>query len=401
MIHIVVGKTLSNDGDFISNINNDTNFVMSLSKEEREIKNIVYSSEAIDYSELYLVNNEEDVYLCYNTPQNYTKVSVINSLGISREVYLFPIKPSEVLCNVNINETLEFTYINNNKIIIRDYVLGEEVSYKEVLVEDSIESIKVENKKISMMVRRSSRSIYKVYNDGKLVYELLLDNNSYLLKEDGVILCENKRINVYDIDYLIINSLGDNIVENNLDDYHDYEIIMNGNYVKHSSKTIDLVNLNQLGCYNIKYVFEDDFIFVTTKQLYVYVDVGVRDGGVYDIGTIINLSIPAVLNNEAINGKYVLDKEGSYTLILQGNNLTQELHFEVKDLSVNVDILDVVDTNVEIEILEPDLEIFDVVVNVNTITDTIDVVQNNLTFMYTLPMLLSICFAFIIIKMKF
>lgn len=399
--YIVAGKTLSNDRDFVSNINNDTNYIMSISKDKREIKNIAYNAESIDYNSLYLRNDSTDVYLCYNTPQNYTKVSKLNNLGVISESYLFSIKPSDVLKEVIISDEIEFIYINNDKVVIRSYVLGESITEKEIFVDDKIESIRVEKNKISMMVRNSTRSIYKVYNEGNLVYELLLDNSKYLLKEDGVVLKETKRINVYDINYLIINTLGDNIIDNEKGNYHNYQIIMNGDYVKHSTKTIDLVNTDELGCYSIIYVFENDFLFMVEKELYVYEDIGVVDGGVYDIGTVINTSSRALLNDETFIGEYVLNKEGSYKLILNGNNLTQELHFEVRNLSLDINIKNEKDTTLELEISEPILETEDALVNVSTITDTIDVVQNNLSFMYTLPIVLSIAFTFLIVKMKF
>ncbi len=397
--YIVVGKTQSNDKDFISNINNDTNFIMSLSKDTREIKNVVYNADNIDYNQFYLRNKGDDVYLCYNTPKNQTMIKKINSLGNISEEYQLPIKSGEVLQDATISDKLELGYIKDNKVIYRDFILGVELTNLEILVDGKIENIKKENDKITVLARNKDRSVYKVYNNNKLVYELLLDNNKYILKEDGLIYCEEKKINVYDINYLIIETLGNNILNNN-EDYHDYKVIMNGDYIRHNDKTIDLVNKDELGKYIISYCFEDDFTFMFDKEIYVYEDVGVYDGGIYDIGTIICVN-NGVLNNEHISGEYILNKEGDYSLILNGHNLTQELHFEVRDLRVSDNVLEKVNTTLELDIIEPSLETKDVILKLNTITDEIDTVENNFSFMYTIPIMLTIAFTFVIIKIKF
>lgn len=397
--YIVVGKTQSNDKDFISNINNDTNFIMSLSKDTREIKNVVYNVDNIDYNQFYLRNKGDDIYLCYNTPKNQTMIKKINSLGNISEEYQLPIKSGEVLQDIIISDKLELGYIKDNKVIYRDFILGEEITNLEILVDGKIENIKKENDKITVLARNKDRSVYKVYNNNKLVYELLLDNNKYILKEDGLIYCEEKKINVYDINYLIIETLGNNVLNNN-EDYHDYKVIMNGNYIKHNDKTIDLVNKDELGKYIISYCFEDDFTFMFDKEIYVYEDVGVYDGGIYDIGTIICVN-NGVLNNEHISGEYILNKEGDYSLILNGHNLTQELHFEVRDLRVSDNVLEKVNTTLELDIIEPSLEMNDVILKLNTIADEIDTVENNFSFMYTIPIMLTIAFTFVIIKIKF
>jgi hypothetical protein len=175
---------------------------------------------------------------------------------------------------------------------------------------------------------------------------------------------------------------------------------MNGDYIKHNDKTVDLVNKEELGKYLISYVLEDEFIFIFNKDIYVYEDVGVCDGGIYDIGTIINVN-NGVLNNEYISGEYILNKEGVYTLILNGNNLTQELHFEVRDLRISDSIEEKINTTIELDIIEPSLEIKEAVLKLNTITDTIDMVEDNFSFMYTIPIMLTIAFTFVIIKIKF
>lgn len=397
--YIVGGKTQSNDKDFISNINNDANFIMSLSKDKREIKNVVYNADNIDYSQFYLKNKSEDTYLCYNTPKNQTMIKRINNLGNITEEYQLPVKSGEVLQDIIISDKIELGYIKDNKVIYRDFILGEEPTNLEILVDGKIENIKKENDKITVLARNKDRSIYKVYNNNKLVYELLLDNNQYILKEEGVIYCEENKINVYDINYLIIETLGDNVLDNN-EDYHDYKVIMNGDYIRHNDKTIDLVNKDELGKYIISYCFEDDFTFMFDKEIYVYEDVGVYDGGIYDIGTIINVN-NGVLNNEHISGEYILNKEGDYSLILNGHNLTQELHFEVRDLRVSDNVLEKVNTTLELDIIEPSLETKDVILKLNTIADEIDTVENNFSFMYTIPIMLTIAFTFVIIKIKF
>ena len=397
--YIVAGKTQSNDKDFISNINNDTNFIMSLSKDKREIKNVVYNTDNIDYSQFYLRNKSEDTYICYNTPKNQTMIKKINSLGNISEEYQLPIKSGEILQNITISDKLELGYINSNKVIYREFMLEEEPFNLEIEVDGVVENIKKENDKITILTRNKDQSVYQVYNNNKLVYELLLDNNQYILKEDGLIYCEEKKINIYDINYLIIETLGNNVLNNN-EDYHDYKIIMNGDYIKHNDKTVDLVNKEELGKYLISYVLEDEFIFIFNKDIYVYEDVGVCDGGIYDIGTIINVN-NGVLNNEHISGEYVLNKEGVYTLILNGNNLTQELHFEVRDLRVSDSIEEKINTTIELDIIEPSLEIKEAVLKLNTITDEIDMVEDNFSFMYTIPIMLTIAFTFVIIKIKF
>lgn len=397
--YIVGGKTQSNDKDFISNINNDANFIMSLSKDKREIKNVVYNIDNIDYSQFYLKNKSEDTYLCYNTPKNQTMIKRINNLGNITEEYQLPVKSGEVLQDIIISDKIELGYIKDNKVIYRDFILGEEPTNLEILVDGKIENINKENDKITVLARNKDRSVYKVYNNNKLVYELLLDNNQYILKEEGVIYCEENKINVYDINYLIIETLGDNVLDNN-EDYHDYKVIMNGDYIRHNDKTIDLVNKDELGKYIISYCFEDDFTFMFDKEIYVYEDVGVYDGGIYDIGTIINVN-NGVLNNEHISGEYILNKEGDYSLILNGHNLTQELHFEVRDLRVSDNVLEKVNTTLELDITEPILETKDVILKLNTIADEIDTVENNFSFMYTIPIMLTIAFTFVIIKIKF
>lgn len=397
--YIVGGKTQSNDKDFISNINNDANFIMSLSKDKREIKNVVYNADNIDYSQFYLKNKSEDTYLCYNTPKNQTMIKRINNLGNITEEYQLLVKSGEVLQDIIISDKIELGYIKDNKVIYRDFILGDEPTNLEILVDGKIENIKKENDKITVLARNKDRSIYKVYNNNKLVYELLLDNNQYILKDDGVIYCEENKINVYDINYLIIETLGDNVLDNN-EDYHDYKVIMNGDYIRHNDKTIDLVNKDELGKYIISYCFEDDFTFMFDKEIYVYEDVGVYDGGIYDIGTIINVN-NGVLNNEHISGEYILNKEGDYSLILNGHNLTQELHFEVRDLRVSDNVLEKVNTTLELDIIEPSLETKDVILKLNTIADEIDTVENNFSFMYTIPIMLTIAFTFVIIKIKF
>lgn len=397
--YIVGGKTQSNDKDFISNINNDANFIMSLSKDKREIKNVVYNADNIDYSQFYLKNKSEDTYLCYNTPKNQTMIKRINNLGNITEEYQLPVKSGEVLQDIIISDKIELGYIKDNKVIYRDFILGEEPTNLEILVDGKIENINKENDKITVLARNKDRSVYKVYNNNKLVYELLLDNNQYILKEEGVIYCEENKINVYDINYLIIETLGDNVLDNN-EDYHDYKVIMNGDYIRHNDKTIDLVNKDELGKYIISYCFEDDFTFMFDKEIYVYEDVGVYDGGIYDIGTIINVN-NGVLNNEHISGEYILNKEGDYSLILNGHNLTQELHFEVRDLRVSDNVLEKVNTTLELDITEPILETKDVILKLNTIADEIDTVENNFSFMYTIPIMLTIAFTFVIIKIKF
>ena len=397
--YIVAGKTQSNDKDFISNINNDTNFIMSLSKDKREIKNIVYSADNIDYNQFYLRNRDDDTYIFYNTPKNQTMINKINSLGNISEEYQLPIKSGELLQDITISDKLELGYINGNKVIYREFILGESSVNYEIMVNGVVENIKKENNKITMLTKNKDRSVYQVYNNNKLVYELSLDNNKYILKEDGLIYCEEKKINVYNINYLIIETLGNNILNNN-EDYHDDKVIMNGDYIRHNDKTVDLVNKEELGKYLISYVFEDEFLFIFNKELYVYEDVGVCDGGIYDIGTIICVN-NGVLNNEHISGEYVLNKEGVYTLILNGHNLTQELHFEVRDLRVSDSIEEKINTTIELDIIEPSLEMKDVILKLNTITDKIDTVENNFSFMYTIPIMLTIAFAFVIIKIKF
>ena len=397
--YIVAGKTQSNDKDFISNINNDTNFIMSLSKDKREIKNVVYNNDNIDYSQFYLRNKSDDTYICYNTPKNQTMIKKINTLGNISEEYQLPIKSGEILQNITISDKLELGYINSNKVIYRESILEEEPFNLEIEVDGVVENIKKENDKITILTRNKDQSVYQVYNNNKLVYELLLDNNQYILKEDGLIYCEEKKINIYDINYLIIETLGNNVLNNN-EDYHDYKIIMNGDYIKHNDKTVDLVNKEELGKYLISYVLEDEFIFIFNKDIYVYEDVGVCDGGIYDIGTIICVN-NGVLNNEHIRGEYVLNKEGVYTLILNGHNLTQELHFEVRDLRVSDSIEEKINTTIELDIIEPSLEMKDVILKLNTITDEIDTVENNFSFMYTIPIMLTIAFTFVIIKIKF
>ena len=397
--YIVAGKTQSNDKDFISNINNDTNFIMSLSKDKREIKNIVYSAVNIDYNQFYLRNRDDDTYIFYNTPKNQTMINKINSLGNISEEYQLPIKSGELLQDITISDKLELGYINGNKVIYREFILGESSVNYEIMVNGVVENIKKENNKITMLTKNKDRSVYQVYNNNKLVYELSLDNNKYILKEDGLIYCEEKKINVYNINYLIIETLGNNILNNN-EEYHDYKVIMNGDYIRHNDKTVDLVNKEELGKYLISYVFEDEFLFIFNKELYVYEDVGVCDGGIYDIGTIICVN-NGVLNNEYISGEYVLNKEGVYTLILNGHNLTQELHFEVRDLRVSDSIEEKINTTIELDIIEPSLEMKDVILKLNTITDEIDTVENNFSFMYTIPIMLTIAFAFVIIKIKF
>ena len=397
--YIVAGKTQSNDKDFISNINNDTNFIMSLSKDKREIKNIVYSADNIDYNQFYLRNMGDDTYIFYNTPKNQTMINKINSLGNISEEYQLPIKSGEFLQDITISDKLELGYIKDNKVIYREFILGESSVNYEIMVNGVVENIKKENNKITMLTKNKDRSVYQVYNNNKLVYELSLDNNKYILKEDGLIYCEEKKINVYNINYLIIETLGNNILNNN-EDYHDYKVIMNGDYIRHNDKTVDLVNKEELGKYLISYVFEDEFLFIFNKELYVYEDVGVCDGGIYDIGTIICVN-NGVLNNEHIRGEYVLSKEGVYTLILNGHNLTQELHFEVRNLRVSDSIEEKINTTIELDIIEPSLEMKDVILKLNTITDEIDTVENNFSFMYTIPIMLTIAFTFVIIKIKF
>ena len=102
-----------------------------------------------------------------------------------------------------------------------------------------------------------------------------------------------------------------------------------------------------------------------------------------------------------ISGEYILNKEGDYSLILNGHNLTQELHFEVRDLRVSDNVLEKIDTTLELDIIEPSLETKDVILKLNTIADEIDTIENNFSFMYTIPIMLTIAFTFVIIKIKF
>ena len=77
------------------------------------------------------------------------------------------------------------------------------------------------------------------------------ENKVYFeLDEVNIAPSEEKKINVYDINYLIIETLGNNVLNNN-EDYHDYKVIMNGDYIRHNDKTIDLVNKDELGKYII------------------------------------------------------------------------------------------------------------------------------------------------------
>lgn len=394
--YMVFGKTSSNDLDFVNNSLSENNYLMTINKNDKTIKNIVYYQDNIDFEHLYLKKRDSDILLCYDTLKNMTKIIKIDDSGNIKEIIENEKNSDEHLVDILDNEQNTLVYSNNNKLITKtkEEVINIELKgeIKELLTEEDL---------ISLLLYNEGRYIYTVINNGEVIYELLLDDSEYKLIKNGVIIKDNNFINVYNINYLLINDLGNYVIDTTNQEYHDYEIIMNGKKIKHNDKTIDMVTSNMLGRYLVQYVFEDDFIFLMDKEITVYEDIGVSDGKTYDIGTVINTKSPAYINDQFFQGEYVLNNTGEYILVLMGENFKQTIHFEVSDLSVmpGVNIQKKAELTYKIDV--PTLIKNDVNVNVNSSMNEVDVIHNDWNWVYTVPAALSIGVVFLIVKMKF
>lgn len=412
--YLLMGLTDSTDGVFEENQKTGRYFIMSVDKNSYEITQIGTEPNEVDFEKLYFLNHLGKLYLVYQTDLETIKLVNIDTLGNYLKTKTMNYSEEVELKKVYLHDTEIYVLLEGNdifeigKITLKDGYLkmkeytkiGEYVTsqyYDDLLTilysESDYYSYLVINEELELVYEHCIEGKFEEDSNIQMLANRILENNINL-----------DMITIHKLSYLKILSLGETILDSEKTDYHNYSVIINGKKVTHDeNKSIDLVDKNYFGSYDVQYLMEDDLTFVMNKEVRVLADCGVEDKGVYDVGVKIYPNALCYLNDQLIDTGYQINEAGFYQLELVGyQGETEMINIEVRNLSIDNSISEekTFSYDIKVETMEESPQLMNYEILPTTTNNNANNVKS-LQWLYTIPALLAIGVGFIIVKLKY
>ena len=408
--YLIMGKTDSTDKVFDDN-KKEGSFIMKISKTDYQIIKKVYYTNYPNISPTKLIKTLNGLFFLYSNGIDQLELVQINNEGEN-------LKSKKITFDENIN--LQEVYVASNKIMVildknnqieigeitfKGYTKQYESKEKGKMLscyyqDDVLSLIYQQDEGYKLLILKSD--FEKVYE--KELYKSSIISNHLILQQQAIIedLTNNGTIKIHKLEYLKIFTMGKVNLDQQTENYHDYQVIINGKKVEHCSLT-DNTDQEVFGDYPVTYFFDEEVDLLFTKNIKVNSGCNFENGNVYDLGVKVNFKGMAYLNNERIEPGFTITEEGTYTLEIIGKNETSEIiNFEVRDLSIKNDFVENLATKLDLQIEEPLKE--KSVLNYNVVLNNEEKTSNvnNLwDWMYTVPALLTLGLGFVIIKFKY
>ncbi len=184
--------------------------------------------------------------------------------------------------------------------------------------------------------------LYRVYQNNELLFEVesfsfneavegLIDNSPLELYKSS-----NSTLSVDEMFYINFSYTKNQIISSPTDKIAYPNLFTGGEKIELDlSKSIIPKDVSTYGNYLVRYYFNSDNIeFSFCDSIYFLPYTNIKDGGIYDINTIITFNGNATLNNYKIDNGYMITKPGDYTLLVTGvNDEDYEIRFTIEKLS--------------------------------------------------------------------
>lgn len=412
--YLLMGLTDSIDGVFEENKKTGRYFIMSIDKNSYEITQIGTEPNEVDFEKLYFLNHLGKLYLVYQTDLETIKLVNIDTLGNYLKTKTMNYSKEVELKNVYLHHTEIYVLLEGSdtfeigKITLKEGYL----KMKEYAKKGEYVTSQYYDDLLTILYCESDYYHYLVINEElELIYEHGIEGK--FAEDSNIQMLPNKilenninldKITIHQLSYLKIQSLGETILNSEKINYHNYSVIVNGKKVTHDvNKSIDSVDGNYFGSYDVQYLIEDDFTLIMSKEVRVLADCGVEDNGIYDSGVKIYPNALAYLNGQLIDRGCQIDEAGFYQLELEGyQGETQTINFEVRNLSIdkNVSEEQTFSYDIEVETMDENPQLM----KCEILPATTDNHVNNAKswqWLYTIPALLAIGVGFIVVKLKY
>lgn len=407
--YLVVGVTDSIDQIFDGN-KKTNGFVMKIDKTSYEAVNIEYHKEYLTAQDLKFVSHNglklliiNDYTICLSELNDVgkvikeqkisfdTNINVLEVYGKNNEIKLILEKDNQVEIGILTSKGYEVFNTLNSSLKVKGIEFFNQMLNVLYEIEDGckLEVYDEEFKKIY------EKDIFNTFNN---VDDLIMSGQAIIEP-----LLSTGKIKIHQLEYLKILTMGK--LELLDDNYHDYQVVINGQKVSHNPYlTIDKVEGDTFGSYDVTYYFDSELDLIMSKNIKVNTTCEIVEGGIYDKGLIINHNGAMYLNNERIVSGYIIDEVGLYVLELVGkNNISKIINFEVQDLSLKPTIKEEqIEDLVDIKVLYSDYQKEELNYNfMETEISKTSQVNHQWDFMYMIPVLLTMGLGFIVVKFRY
>lgn len=152
-----------------------------------------------------------------------------------------------------------------------------------------------------------------------------LDNNIYLIGGN-----DDEIIDV--INYISIKGIKYNTYLAEFETYNAYAYQVNREEI---FTTGNLRSGNVFGKYLEKYSYDLPYVsLIVSDKYYIQEKINIINDEIYDVGIKLTFNGDGYLNDDKIDNNFVVDKEGTYSLMVVGSNARKIINFTVKNLCV-------------------------------------------------------------------
>ena len=244
------------------------------------------------------------------------------------------------------NKIINYYYLNNNIMekvdFTRAYLLEEICGYCYKNQDFLFLTKREKNQEMFSILRGLSR------NKDEININLNIHNKNVYLFDDLIYIIDeiNKKIEVYNFNYLLLNNLNksqsDEIYQPTV--YSHYH-----NDCLNKELTIDDINPNLFGKYLLKFVYNlNNNKVILYKKVEVPLKKCLYEGAIYDKGFIIDVNSVVYVDGKLYNNEELVE-EKEYEIELKGHNTNLIYHIQVKELNTKLNRIDKlnIDTNIK------------------------------------------------------
>lgn len=358
------GYTTSTKGDLFGQRQSEDSFLISIDNSTLNITNSSYYNEELndEIIDMYYYNNY--IYLVKRYSDNGNSVNhkvlkvdmkgelikdqTLICYNAQRVLGLCIYKGTiRVICEDKVLNTENYgTYIYNYNLDLNLRNIEKyEYSNYHMYLEDSF----IDDNKQTLLytINTSTKCGYQLKTIDLLNHEVIVDyfvsdeenDNIKLLDHAAIIQYNHCNVSICDNYIIRINNLGTSKIYDQTTTPYDYEILLNGQKIEHSSKSKIEYNVNLYGEYMLFLYFEDEkFDFCYYLDIYVDPNISVEDGKIYDTNTKITFNGQGTLNNQRISSGYTAKEPGIYSLEVEGKDQKKKkITFEIKNLSSSIE----------------------------------------------------------------
>ncbi len=397
--YVLLGLTSSTDNIFQNNKKENSYFSILINQKDYQISKTQVFANDIDFRQTSFISDNEKMYLIYQLDNS------IKLINISLDGSILKTKTIKFTEDIS----LKYVYFQDEEIRVvlesdTKLIIGN-ISFDKGFEEQYLKDIQGK-----IITANNSYGLLSIlYEEAKYHSLLVIDdkfqdiyyNNTinFLDSTSKIRLLHNQiiegleneeKIKIHIMDYIKINTL----------DVEQKQVVINGktlNYIIESS--IDSTNFNYYGKYDIAYYFEGDYDFLINSTFQVPLECSIVDGGIYDIGTVLEMNAEGYLNDERITNYHIIEEPGHYELELVGaQDDCTTISFEIRDLSIKTNIEPELqlELNFNIDILDAKIDDLDMKIITSDIDRKIE--NNEWEWVYAIPLSLGLLLTFIIIK---